>query len=97
MMFTQAVNDNSLYSMRELMTPLTKNSFTAGDLKAIRKYIGAGTKAEGGAGFNNYEVVTFGTNKKPITLWLLPPFATMNHRWAIQGIAEGATLTFSRH
>lgn len=79
------------------MTPQAKNSFTPGELKAIRKYVRAGTKAESaGEGYNNYEVVTFGTQNIPITLWLAPPLtATKSHMWAIQGIAKGATVTFS--
>lgn len=36
-MFKAAVDANSLYSIQELMTPQTKNSFTADDLKAIRQ------------------------------------------------------------
>lgn len=96
-MFGQAVNDNSLYSVKELMTPETKNSFTPAEMKAIRKYVRAGTKAESvGEGFRTYEIVTFGKQSTPITLLLAPPLtATKSHMWAIQGITTGATVTFS--
>jgi hypothetical protein len=89
-LFKQAVDNNSLYSVQELMTPQQKNNFSADDLKTLRKYIGAGTKAEAGASFDNYEVVTFGT-KKSVTLWLVPPNGN-NHAWQIQKITEGVSM-----
>ncbi|WDL97254.1 hypothetical protein [Alicyclobacillus sp. ALC3] len=95
LMFEQAVNNNSLYSVRELMTPQTKDSFTRNELKAVRKYVKAGTKEEStGTGYSTYEVVTFGSKNIPITLWLAPPLtATKSPLWLIQRITEGATVT----
>lgn len=94
MMFKQALDTNDLEAVRELMTPQQKNTFTATDLQSVRKYIGVGKKAEGGSSYDNYEVLTFGTNKA-VTLWLVPPIGK-NHMWQIQKVTEGATVTKSR-
>lgn len=90
-LFKEAVDDNSLYGVQELMTTQQEGKFTADNLKTVRQYVGVGAKAEAVASYDNYEVITFGTDK-PVTLWLVPPNGN-NYMWQIQKITEGATWT----
>lgn len=90
-LFKQALDNNDLGAVRDLMTKEKKDSFAEADLQKLNQYIKHGTHGEGGASFNTYLVMTFG-NGKAITLYLAPPMNTRNN-WKIQRIIEGANVT----
>lgn len=90
MMLTQAIDDNSLYALHNLMTPQQSGHFTGSDLRSLRQYVKVNTKAEAGSSIDTYTVITFG-NTEAITLWLAPPMGK-NHFWQIQKITKGAKV-----
>lgn len=84
----QAVDDNSLYSIKYLMTPEQRDNFTSSDLQSLKQYIRVGTPGEGGTSLDSYLVMTF-DNYQAITLFLAPPIG-QHHTWQIQRISKGA-------
>lgn len=89
LMFEQAIISGQPEQVQQLMTPLTRNTFTRADFNVLRQYIGGGRAASDVATLKTYEVLTFG-NGHSVTLWI----SNFNNDgiWEIQRFIKGSAF-----
>ncbi|GLG00289.1 hypothetical protein Alches_03280 [Alicyclobacillus hesperidum subsp. aegles] len=90
LMFEQAIVSDQPEKAQQLMTPLTRNTFTRTDFNALRQYIGGGRVASDFSTLKTYEVLTFG-NGHSVTLWIT--HFNNDGIWEIQRIIKGSTFS----